>query len=211
MAKTQILLADDQVLIRAGIRALLESMPGNEVIAECENGEQAIAAIQTLKPQVAVLDITMPGISGIEAAQRVRAFDPNIKLLILSGVERQEVVDQALAAGINGYMLKDFALAELQLALTTVMAGGRFLSPRIQEKLINRVLGGANTPSTSLTTRQIEILRLVASGLTTKEIARDLDISPKTVEFHRTQLMERTGATDVAGLTRYAMQRGLIS
>lgn len=210
MEKVRILLADDQLLVRVGIRALLESLPQNEVVGECEDGPQAVEAIRSLKPDVAVLDIAMPGMSGIEAAQQVRAFDSKVKILVLSGIERQEVVDQALAAGVNGYMLKDFALAELQLALSTVLKNGRFLSPRIQELLINRMLEGEGASAVNLTPRQTEILRLVASGRSSKEIARDLDISPKTVEFHRAQLMEKIGVHDVAGLTRYAMQNGLI-
>ncbi|MDD3483449.1 response regulator transcription factor [Azovibrio restrictus] len=205
-----ILLADDQLLVRAGIRALLESQPGHQVVAECENGMEAVAAIETLKPSVAVLDIAMPGMSGIEVAQRVRNFDADVKILVLSGIERQEVVEQALAAGVNGYMLKDFAMAELQLALETVLRHGRFLSPKLQERLISRMLEGGPAGAVSLTTRQTEILRLVASGKTTKEIARELDISPKTVEFHRAQLMEKLGVHDVTGLTRYAMQNGLV-
>lgn len=211
MEKIRILLADDQLLVRAGIRALLESQPQHEVVAECENGQQAVEQIRSLQPDVAVLDIAMPGISGIEAAQQVRSFDGEIKILILSGIERQEVVDQALAAGVNGYMLKDFALAELQLALSTVMKNGRFLSPKIQERLITRMLDGESGNAVSLTPRQTEILRLVASGKSTKEVARDLAISPKTVEFHRAQLMEKIGVHDVTGLTRYAMQNGLIN
>ncbi len=210
MEKITILLADDQLLVRAGIRALLESQPGHQVVAECENGPDAVAAIETLKPRVAVLDIAMPGMSGIEVAQRVRGFDPDIKILVLSGIERQEVVEQALAAGVNGYMLKDFALAELQLALKTVLRNGRFLSPRLQERLIGRMLEGGTAGAVRLTARQTEILRLVASGRTTKEIARALDISPKTVEFHRAQLMEKLGVREVTGLTRYAMQNGLV-
>lgn len=210
MEKVRILLADDQLLVRVGIRALLESLPQNEVVGECEDGPQAVEAVRSLKPDVAVLDIAMPGMSGIEAAQQVRAFDSKVKILVLSGIERQEVVDQALAAGVNGYMLKDFALAELQLALSTVLKNGRFLSPRIQELLINRMLEGEGASAVNLTPRQTEILRLVASGRSSKEIARDLDISPKTVEFHRAQLMEKIGVHDVAGLTRYAMQNGLI-
>lgn len=211
MEKVRILLADDQLLVRVGIRALLESLPQNEVVAECEDGPRAVAAIRELQPDVAVLDIAMPGMSGIEAAQQVRAFDSRVRLLVLSGIERPEVVDQALAAGVNGYLLKDFALAELQLALATVLKSGRYLSPRLQEQFINRMLEGGGPAAVSLTPRQTEILRLVASGRSSKEIARILDISPKTVEFHRAQLMEKTGVHDVAGLTRYAMQNGLIS
>jgi DNA-binding NarL/FixJ family response regulator len=210
MNAIRVFLADDQLLIRAGIRALLETLPQYSVVGESAGGEETVAEVLRLRPDIALLDIAMPGMDGIEAARRIRAEAPEIRLLVLSGLDAQEIVERALAAGVEGYLLKDFILAELQLALNTVTGGGRYLSPKIQERLIHRVmavdaLGGALTP------RQTEILRLVASGLTTKEVARDLGISPKTVEFHRAQLMEKLGVHDVAGLTRCAMQRGLIS
>jgi DNA-binding NarL/FixJ family response regulator len=211
METYRILLADDQLLVRAGIRALLEALPGYAVVAECEDGERTLEAAQRLRPDAIVLDIAMPGLSGIEVARRVKAFDPGIKILILSVMDRQEVVDQALAAGVEGYLLKDFILAELQLALGTVLGNGRYLSPRLQERLIHRVIEGGVTTPLSLTPRQMEILRLVAMGKTTKEVARELAISPKTVEFHRAQLMEKIGVHDVTGLTRYAVRHGLIS
>jgi DNA-binding NarL/FixJ family response regulator len=216
MKKIRILLADDQVLVRAGIRALLERRPEFEIVAECDDGRATLAAIQSLRPDVALLDIAMPGISGIAVAQAVRAFDAQVRLLVLSGIERQTVVDEALAAGVNGYLLKDFVLAELDLALDVVLAGGRFLSPRLQAQLIERVLapdGGVRRDEIpgSLTPRQTEVLRRVAAGRSTKEIARELGISPKTVEFHRAQLMARLDVHDIAGLTRYALQHGLIA
>ena len=211
MEKYRIFLADDQLLVRAGIRALMETLPKYEVVGESDEGHHAVAEIDRLRPDVAVLDIAMPGLTGIEAARQIRDLDPGIKILILSGIDRQEVVEQALAAGAQGYLLKDFVLAELHLALTTAIGGGRYLSPKLQEHLINRVITKNGTDTAQLTPRQTEILRLVASGQTTKEVARALGISPKTVEFHRAQLMERIGVHDVTGLTRYAMQQGLIS
>lgn len=207
--KIRIVLADDQVLARAGIRALLERHPGHEVVAECVDGTQAIADVRQLKPDVAVLDIAMPGPSGIEVAHEIHRFDPRIKILILSCIDRQDIVEQAVAAPINGYLLKDFVLAELEEAVATVLSDGYFLSPRIEEMLSHHPAHGDQPPS--LTPRQTEILRLVASGRSTKEIARDLNISPKTVEFHRAALMEKIGVHDVTGLTRYAMQSGVIS
>jgi DNA-binding NarL/FixJ family response regulator len=211
MKKIRILLADDQLLARAGIHALLEALPNHEVIAQCADGTQAINETRRLKPDVAILDIAMPGPSGIEAAKTIRQFDQATKILILSGIDRQEIIEQALAAGINGYLLKDFILEELQQAVDTVLNNGHFLSPRVEEILRNLTPGDEKTNKANLTARQTEIIRLVASGKTTKEIARELGISPKTVEFHRSQLMQKLGVHEVTGLTRYAMQNGLVS
>jgi DNA-binding NarL/FixJ family response regulator len=211
MEKIRILLADDQLLVRAGVHALLESLPDHEVVAECADGLETIDEVRRLKPDITVLDIAMPGPSGIEVTKTIRQFDPNAKILILSCIDRQETVEQAMAAGINGYLLKDFVLAELQLAVDTVYRNGCFFSPRIAQMLNQRPPENDRTPPPPLTRRQTEILRLVASGKTTKEIARELNISPKTVEFHRSQLMQRIGVRDVTGLTRYAMQGGFIS
>lgn len=211
MKITRIVLADDQLLIRAGIRALIEAIPGYQIEAECADGHEAIAAIRSYRPDVILLDIAMPGPSGIEVARTIREFDAHARILVLSSIDRQEVIEQALSAGVGGYLLKDFVLSELQKALETVMRGERFLSPKIQKMTL-----GANDPmsadrSSQLTPRQTEILRLVANGKTTKEIARDLGISPKTVEFHRGRLMERIGVRDVTGLTRFALQTGVVN
>lgn len=208
---TRLVLADDQLLIRAGIRALVETLPGYHIEAECADGHEAIAAIRRFQPEVVLLDIAMPGPSGIEVARTIRQFDRETKILVLSSIDRPEIIEQALSAGVNGYLLKDFVLAELQAALDTVLVGERYLSPKIQGSLPGTdtvALAGRNT---LLTLRQTEILRLVASGRTTKEIARELGISPKTVEFHRSRLMERIGVHDVTGLTRFAFQTGVVS
>ncbi len=211
MPTTRILLADDQLLARAGVRALIESLPNYEVVAECADGLQAIDEIRRLKPDISVLDIAMPGPSGIEVAQSVRKFDAATRILMLSSIDRREVVDQAMSSGANGYLLKDFILAELQEALAAVLNHGTFLSARLQELLDQHDSHGEGSQKANLTPRQTEILRLVASGKTTKEIARDLGISPKTVEFHRSQLMERIGVHDVTGLTRYAILSGVLN
>lgn len=208
--KTRIILADDQLLIRAGIRAIVETLPGFQIEAECTDGHEAISSIQDLQPDVVLLDIAMPGPSGIEVARTIRQFDPNTKILVLSSIDRPEIIEQALAAGVNGYLLKDFVLAELLQALEMVLHGERFLSPKIHEMPRFSNSEGASGSRAQLTARQTEILRLVASGRTTKEIARDLGISPKTVEFHRSRLMERIGVHDVTGLTRFALQTGVV-
>lgn len=208
MEKTRIVLADDQLLVRQGMRALLDTLPQYEVIAECAEGSAAVEAALRLHPDVAILDIDMPGISGIEATRQIHAANPAIKTLILSAIDRREIIEEALNAGASGYLHKDFVLDELRFALGAVLAGSRYLSPRIQDRLIAERDGAV---SSDLTPRQTEILRLVASGQTTKQVARTLGISPKTVEFHRAQIMQRIGANDVTALTRYAMQHGLIS
>lgn len=196
----RIVLADDQLLVRAGIRALIETLPGYTIEAECADGLEAITQVDTQLPDILLLDIAMPGPSGIEVANLLRAKYPELRILILSSIEQPTIIEQALAAGVNGYLHKDFILDELQEALNAVLSGNCFLSPNI--RLLAASTAG-NAPTTpGLTTRQKEILCLVASGLSTKEIARQLSISPKTVEFHRSRLMERIGVHDVTGLTR---------
>jgi DNA-binding NarL/FixJ family response regulator len=210
MPTTRILLVDDHLLARAGARALLDTLPDHEVVAECADGHEALEAIKKYKPDVVLLDILMPGLSGIEVTKMLRKNDEQTKILILSIIDRLEIVEQALALGANGYLLKDFILEELKRALSEINSHGRYLSPRLEAALaIRQESPMPQTPT--LTSRQMEILRLVASGMTTKTIAKDLGISPKTVEFHRAQLMERIGVRDVTGLTRYAMLSGLVS
>lgn len=210
MKKIRIILADDQLLIRAGIRALLETLPEYQLLAECADGQQAIAAVREFRPDVLLLDIAMPGPTGIEVARTIRQSDANTRILVLSSIDRKEIVDQALNAGADGYLLKDFVLSELLAALKSVQLGQRYLSPRIQQMDIQATTDNGTNSKNPLTARQMEILRLVASGKTTKEIARDLCISPKTVEFHRGRLMERIGTRDVTGLTRFALQYGVL-
>ncbi len=210
MKKNRIILADDQLLIRVGIRALVETLPNYELVSECADGHEAISAIKQYQPDVALLDIAMPGPSGIEVARTIRQLDMDTRILMLSSIDRKEIIEQAINAGANGYLLKDFILGELLAALETVLRGERYLSPRIQQMEIEQDPENKTSGRNLLTARQLEVLRLVASGKTTKEIARDLRISPKTVEFHRGRLMERIGANDVTGLTRFALQNGVL-
>jgi DNA-binding NarL/FixJ family response regulator len=211
MEKVRIILADDQLLVRAGIRALLETLPGCEVVAECADGLAALAEIDRCQPDIALLDIAMPGLTGIEVSLELRRRDRQLRILVLSGIESPEIIDQAFAAGVDGYLLKDFLLDELKQAFAAVTAGERYLSPKLQQILASRSQRQKDGAEVRLTRRQTEILRLVASGRTTKEIARTLGISPKTVEFHRARLMERLGVHEVTALTRYAIQSGFLS
>lgn len=209
----RVLIADDHLLVRMGIKALLSQLDGFEVIAEAEDGVGALEMQRELQPDIALIDIAMPDMTGIEVVRKIRQFDSQVKIVYLSALNSAEIVQAAFATNANGYLLKDFMLAELEEALNKVVSGEIYLSPR----LLN---GAADTrekePSeyagkTMLTARQLEILRGIASGSSTKEIARDLGVSPKTVDFHRTQLMKRLGLHDIASLTLYAVRHGLVT
>jgi DNA-binding NarL/FixJ family response regulator len=208
----RIVLADDHALVRAGFRALLQSLDGIEVVAEAENGAQALELIERHLPDLVLMDIAMPGLNGLEAAARAAKSAPEVKIIILSMHANEEYVLQSLKAGAKGYLLKDAGLAELQLALESVSSGQTFLSPAISKHLIDAYVERTSDgmePFTLLTSRQREILQLIAEGATTKEIAQKLGVSVKTVETHRTQLMQRLDIHDLAGLVRYAIRLGI--
>jgi len=189
-------------------------VPGVEVVAEASDGREALALIEKHRPDLAVLDVTMPELNGLEVAVRVPKSSPGTKVLILSMHAGEAYVAQALRAGIAGYLLKDSADDELPLAIRAVSRGEVFLSPKISTQLVERFLqSGSAQPDAlaGLTTRQREILQLVAEGKSSKEIAVILDLSIKTVESHRGQIMERLGIHDVTGLVRFAIRVGLVS
>jgi len=210
----RIVLADDHHLVRKGIRALLEALPGVEVVAETGNGREAMELIESKRPDVAVLDITMPGLNGLEVAARTAKEVPHTKVLLLSMHAGEAYVAQALRAGVAGYLLKDAADDELAIALKAVARGDVYLSPQISRQLVERLARAAEAepdPLAGLTSRQREILQLVAEGHSSKQVAAKLGISVKTVEAHRGQIMERLGVHDVTGLVRFAIRVGLIS
>jgi DNA-binding NarL/FixJ family response regulator len=214
MSTIRIALADDHALVRAGIRALLEKLPGVEVVGEADNGRAALELIKKSAPNVILLDISMAGLGGLETLPRIVRDFPAVKVLILSAHANEEFVLRALRSGAAGYMLKDAATAELELAIRSVTEDKTYLSPSISRTVIDSYLervGGQLSPLEQLTPRQREILQLIAEGKNTKEIASDLDISVKTVESHRLQLMERLNVHDVPGLVRYAIRNGLVS
>ena len=212
MKPLRLLLADDHTLVRAGLRALLDGMEGICVVAEADNGEQAVALALEHAPDVALLDITMPGINGLQAAERILARLPQTRVIILSMHTAEEYVNRALALGVAGYLLKDAATRELKAALEAVVAGQNYLSPRLTSQLLeSRVRQGEGAPKPGLTARQVEVLRLLALGKSVKEIAFELQLSAKTVETHRAQIMARLGLHDIASLVRYAIRTGLIS
>jgi DNA-binding NarL/FixJ family response regulator len=213
MGLTRVLIADDHTLVRAGIHALLEKLPEVQVVAEASDGRDALQLVQTHQPDVVLMDIAMPGLNGLEATRRMVKEFPRTNVLILSMHAGEEYVWQALRAGAAGYLLKGAKLAELALAIKAVTRGETYLSPPVSKQVIKdyvRRVGGGETLFERLTPRQREILQLIAEGYTTKDIGKALDISVKTVETHRAQLMERLDIYDVAGLVRYAIKIGLV-
>jgi DNA-binding NarL/FixJ family response regulator len=214
MKRIRVLLADDHTLVRAGIRSLLETLEEVEVVAECGDGHEALEGITRHRPDVALLDIGMPGMNGIEIARRCGRDAPKTKVVILSMYDDKTHVRQAIRAGVAGYLLKGAAVAELPLAIKAVMAGQSYLTPKISRQVVDGYLNEEpleTDPLEGLTQRQREILQLVAEGRSTKEIAAILDVSIKTIETHRARLMERLDIHDVPGLVRFAIRSGLVS
>jgi DNA-binding NarL/FixJ family response regulator len=214
MNTTRVLLADDHALVRSGIRSLLEKMPGVEVVAEASTGREALEMVKAKLPSLVLMDIAMAELGGLEALPRITKDFPDVKVVILSAHANEEYVIRALRSGAAGYMLKDAATAELELAIRSVTEDKTYLSPSISRTVIDSYLervGGRLSSLEQLTPRQREILRSIAEGRNTKEIASDLDISVKTVESHRLQLMERLNIHDIPGLVRYAIRNGLVS
>jgi DNA-binding NarL/FixJ family response regulator len=214
MNATRVLLADDHGLVRAGIRALIEKIPNVQVVGEASTGRAALELVKSTLPNLVLMDIGMAELGGLEALPRITKDFPGVKVIILSAHANEEYVIRALRSGAAGYMLKDAATAELELAITSVTEDKTYLSPSISRTVINDYLqrvGGPISPLEQLTPRQREILQLVAEGKSTKEIAYELDIGIKTVESHRLQLMDRLNIHDVPGLVRYAVRSGLVS
>jgi DNA-binding NarL/FixJ family response regulator len=210
----RILLADDHTLVRAGIRSLLDSIENVEVVAESGDGREALELIGKHRPDIALLDIAMPGLSGLEVAKRVEQASPKTRVIILSMHADATHVREALRSGVSGYLLKGAAVAELPLALKSVMRGESYLTPKVSQQVVEGFLRDTDAdpgPLNGLTTRQREILQLIAEGKAMKEIAGILDISIKTVETHRLRLMERLDIHDVPGLVRFAIRSGLVS
>ncbi|MGE5397737.1 MAG: response regulator [Chitinophagales bacterium] len=210
----RVLLADDHKLVRAGIRSLLESLKGIEVVAEADDAAQTLELAGNKEVDIILMDIAMHGMNGLEAAARVIKEHPGLKIIILSMYVNEEYVWQALRTGASGYLLKDAVPVELELAIKSVADGLTYLSPAVSDHVVTEYVKRVNGEVGFLdriTPRQREIWRLIAEGSTTKEIAAELDISVKTVETHRAQLMERLDTRDVAGLVRLAIKTGLIT
>jgi DNA-binding NarL/FixJ family response regulator len=210
-APTRVMLVDDHHLVRAGIRSVLSLEDDFEVIAEAGSIGEALPLMEALKPHVIVLDLSLPDASGIAGLSRVRALLPDAKVLILSMHDDPEYARQAVRAGASGYLLKDDAATDLRAAIRTAVMGGTFFSPPMARALADRSSGSRDTPSLdTLSQREKEVLAGIARGLTNKEIAGELGIGRRTVESHRENLMDKLGIRTVAGLTKFAIESGLV-
>ena len=211
---TTVLLADDHNVVRDGLRRLLEGTDGIRVVGDVADGRDAVRVAKENCPDVVVMDVTMPGLNGVEATRQIRAALPKTKVLALSMHTDGQFVTEMLKAGASGYLLKTCVVDELVLAIRAVNSGKVYLGPEIGPVLAEIYIGksaGTDAPGVSLTRRQREILQLIAEGLTTKQIARQLARSAKTIEMHRRHLMEKLNLHGVADLTKYAIRRGLTS
>ncbi|MBV6287391.1 response regulator [Pseudomonas aegrilactucae] len=211
-----LLLVDDHSLIRAGVRALVADIPGYAVIGEANDGSQLLELVLQLDPDIVLLDISMRSTGGLEALGRLQAAACRSKVLILSMHTDPELIMRALEMGAHGYLLKDTTAAELEQALAALRSDERYLSPAIAHTVINQaLLRAGNKPDAAenhnLTARQLEILRLIVRGKSTREIAHGLGLSIKTVETHRSQIMKRLQIYDVAGLVLFAVREQIIS
>ncbi|MBJ7907309.1 response regulator transcription factor [Streptomyces sp. DSM 110735] len=213
-APTRILLADDHALVRRGVRLILEGEPDLTVVAEADDGAEALTQARGLRPDLAVLDIAMPRLTGLQAARELSRTQPETRILILTMYDNEQFFFEALAAGASGYVLKSVADRDLVEACRATMRGEPFLYPGAVNALIrdylDRVRDGHTLPSRVITGREEEILKLVAEGHTSQQIAELLVISPKTVERHRANLLQKLGLKDRLELTRYAIRVGLI-
>jgi len=213
-APIRLLLADDHLLIRASLKSLLSEFAGIEVAGEAGDGREALELVGKLRPDVVLMDIAMAGLNGLEATRLISKEYPDVRVIVLSMHATERHVLQALRAGAQGYILKESAPRELELAIESVARGKLFLSPGISRQVIEVFLGQMGEiadPLDQLTPRQREILQLIAEGHSSKQIAHRLDSSVKTIESHRASLMERLDIHDIAGLVRYAIRQGLVS
>jgi len=214
MAKVRVLLADDHKLFRAGIRALLRTIEEVEVVGEAADGREALRAIAAQRPDVVLMDIMMPNLNGLDAAARIGRAFPRTRVVILSMNADEDSVLKALRAGAAGYLVKTADPAELELAIRAVARGDRFLSSVVSTHVVAACVGRVDKEQTSLdrlTSRQREVLQLIAEGHRTKEIAAKLNITVKTAEAYRGELMRTLEIHDIASLTRYAIRAGLVS
>lgn len=214
--KNRIVIAEDHTILREGLRALLSSHPDLEVVGEAADGRDAIRSVEEVGPDLVLLDLSMPRMDGLDAIREISRRSPETKILALTVHKAEEYVLAALQAGADGYALKDATQAELVTAIRSVLAGKRYLSPGVSEKVIEGYLAGkkaraTKTPWHSITAREREVLKLIAEGHKNKEIAEILCISVKTVEKHRSNIMEKLDLHNVSDLTAYAIERGIVT
>jgi DNA-binding NarL/FixJ family response regulator len=205
----RILLADDHQLFREGLRGLLEKA-GHEVVGEAADGHEARKLARTLKPDVAVLDLSMPLLNGMDAAREIRSLAPDVKTIMLSMYSDKRYVLQSLKDGAKGYVLKTQAADDLLRAIREVARGEVYLSPAVAESVVDAYINKTDVAADPLTPRERQVMQLVAEGSTTKEVAKVLNISYKTAESHRNHIMKKLGIHDVVALTRHAIQAGVV-
>ncbi len=214
MKTTRVLLVDDHQLVRAGVRALIDRLSGFEVVGEAGDGRESLQLAAKLQPDLILMDVLMPELDGVDATAQLAAIAPHSRVLMLSMNSTPQHVLRALQGGAAGYLLKNTSPAELELAMRAVVRGETYLSPAVSKHVIEAYVRRAAVPDNPLdclTPRQREVLQLIAEGATTKEIVRKLNISQKTAETHRTQLMQELDIHDIAGLVRFAIRHGLVS
>jgi DNA-binding NarL/FixJ family response regulator len=212
MAAVRVILADDHTLVRAGIRRIVEGLPGCEVVAEAADGLAAIDAVRKVEADLLVVDLKMEGLDGIAVLRAAKAERPALKVIVLTMHAGREYVARAMEEGADGYLLKDSAVQDLAAAIEAVQAGQSYFSPAIQQQMAE-ILRGGTGPSAglrTLTDREREVLVLLARGMSTKEIAATFDISARTVETHRANLMRKLGVKSVALLTQVAIREGIV-
>jgi two-component system, NarL family, response regulator NreC len=211
--RIRVLLCDDHTLFREGIKAILKDEPSIEIVGEAADGRQAVAKARELHPDVVLMDIAMPELSGFDATRRIVQANAKAKVLILTMYEEEEVINRCLSAGASGYVLKDAPSAYLIHAIDVVNKGGQYMSPRALKKVVQQYVKGAKGAATGyerLSDREREVLKLLADGLALKEIATKLVLSVKTVDAHKTNLMRKLDLHDRSELIKYAIQRKLI-
>ena len=211
----RILIADDHGIVREGLKTLLDKQSDIEVVGEGEDGQMAVQLAEQLQPDIVIIDMSMPNLNGIEATRLILQHSPNTRVIILSMHSDKHIVKDALEAGACAYVLKTYLFDEMIRALEVVAEGGRYLSPRITDVVVDDYLGKTpgsdSTETPKLTGRERQIVQLVAEGKTVKEIARLLHISPKTADTNRRQIMNKLNISSVAELTKYAIREGLTS
>jgi DNA-binding NarL/FixJ family response regulator len=213
-AKIRVFICDDHALFRDGLKAILREEPDIDMIGDAKDGREAVEQTLSLKPDVVLMDVEMPDMNGFEATRRITQADRRIKVLILTMYQEEEVVARCLDAGASGYVLKDASASQLMHAIETVHRGGKYLSPGALQQVVTHYLEGHERPATTrydtLSAREREIFKLLADGLSVKEIAARLGVSVKTVDVHKYNLMRKLDIHDLAGLIKYAIQRKLI-
>lgn len=205
----RILIAEDQQLVRQGLAALLKA-EDVQIVGEAEDGAAAVEMAKSLRPDIVLMDLSMPGVDGVEATRRLKRSAPQIRVLILTVANCERRVAEALAAGADGYALKRLGHEELMAAINSVRMGRQYLGPGLDVQLVREHLDGGEVAAPALTARELEVLRLIAQGLKNREIAETLSIAIKTVETHRTKIMQKLDLHNSAELATYAIRRGLI-